>query len=227
MTLPRPDWAFSGNLGPDRWAEIDPAYAKCATGRRQSPVDLGAAVEGPPADLALGYHAGQLTFVDIHWTLQIRPEPGSGMTYDGLPYEFVEAHFHTPAEHPIGEVRADLESHFVHMADDGSLAVVAVLWDAVPGEHPIDVLVTAIPDIEGGTTVSHGAHDLEPLIPLGSRAYRYEGSRTTPPCDENVSWIVMERRGSVGTRAVEIFMARYGEDSRPVQPLNGRRITLG
>jgi carbonic anhydrase len=42
-----------------------------------------------------------------------------------------------------------------------------------------------------------------------------------------VSWIVMERRGSVGTSAVEAFMVRYGEDSRPVQPLNGRRITLG
>ena len=227
MIVDRPDWAFSGDLGPDHWAEIDPAYAKCATGRRQSPVDLEAAVEGPPANLMLGYRPGALTFVDIHWTLQIRPEPGSAMTYDGSPYEFVEAHFHTPAEHPIGGERADLESHFVHMAKDGSLAVVAVLWDAAPGEHPIDALVTAIPGAEGATAVSHGVHDLEPLIPVGSRAYRYEGSRTTPPCDENVSWIVMERRGSVGARAVETFMARYGEDSRPVQPLNDRSIILG
>jgi carbonic anhydrase len=227
VIVDRPDWAFSGDLGPDRWAEIDPAYAKCATGRRQSPVDLAAAVEGPPADLALDYQPGPLTFIDIHWTLQIKPESGSRMMYEGSPYELVEAHFHTPAEHPIGGGRADLESHFVHMGKDGSLAVVAVLWDAAPGEHPIDSLVTAIPDVEGGTTVSHGAHDLEPLIPFGSRTYRYDGSRTTPPCDENVSWIVMERRGSVGTRAVEAFMARYGEDSRPIQALNGRRITLG
>ena len=202
-------------------------YERCATGRRQSPVDLGAAVEGPPVDLALGYRAGPVSFVDIYWTLQIRPEPGSGMTYDGSPYELVEAHFHTPAEHPIGGVRADLESHFVHMANDGSLAVVSVLWDSESGDHAIDPLVTAIPEAEGGTTASHWTHDLEALIPLGSRAYRYEGSRTTPPCDENVSWIVIERRGSVGASAVEAFMARYGEDSRPIQPLNGRRITLG
>ncbi len=227
MIIDRPDWTFSGDRGPDHWADIDPAYARCATGRRQSPVDLGAAIVGPPADLALSYHAGPLSFVDIHWTLQIKPSPGSGMRYDGSPYDLVEAHFHTPAEHPIGGTRADLESHFVHMGADGSLAVVAVLWDAAEGDHPIDALVTAIPAVEGGTTEPHGIHDLEPLIPVGSRTYRYDGSRTTPPCDENVSWIVMEDRGSVGSHAVATFMARYGEDSRPVQPLNGRRITLG
>lgn len=227
MIVDRPNWTFSGDLGPDHWAEIDPAYAKCAAGTRQSPVDLESAVPGQRVDLALSYHLNRLTYTDLHWTLQIRAQPGGLMSDGNSRYELSELHFHTPAEHAISGAYADLEAHFVHQAADRSLAVVAVLLDAHAGDHPIDELLTAMPEEQGGTRSSDRLYDLQRLIPLSSKRYRYTGSRTAPPCDEDVSWVVMERRGSVGSAALAAFAARYGPNSRPLQPLNGRHITLG
>lgn len=227
MTTSPPDWSFSGDTGPDAWATIRPEYARCASGRLQSPVDLGEAVEGGRGDLSLSYHLNRLTFVDLHWTLQVLADPGGHMSYGGRLHEFAEMHFHAPAEHSIDGIAADLEAHFVHQADGGQLAVVAVLFDVAPGTHDIDDLVAGVPAEPGGEERVAASRDIQRLIPLRSRRYRYTGSRTTPPCSENVSWIVMEDRGTVGADALTAFTRRYEPNARPTQPLNGRTITLG
>ena len=227
MIVEPPDWSFDGPKGPEFWADLQPAYDRCATGQRQSPVDVGQAVPGGRGDLALSSHQNRLTFVDLHWTLQLLAEPGGLMSYRGVQHEFVELHFHAPAEHAISGDYADLEAHFVHQAPDGSLSVVAVLFDEEPGEHPIDELITTIPDIAGGRVTQDRLRDIQRLIPLRSRRYRYDGSRTTPPCGEHVSWIIMAEHRSVGTAALATFANRYAPNSRPVQPLNGREVTLG
>ena len=33
-------WAYEGDHGPSLWAALDPAYATCAKGKAQSPVDF-------------------------------------------------------------------------------------------------------------------------------------------------------------------------------------------
>ena len=35
-----PHWGYSGNVGPDRWSALSPAYEMCGLGRNQSPIDL-------------------------------------------------------------------------------------------------------------------------------------------------------------------------------------------
>jgi len=227
MIVDPPDWSFVGPAGPEFWGDLQPAYETCATGRRQSPVDVGQAAPGGRGDLALSYQDNRLTFVDLHWTLQVLAEPGGLMSYRGVEHEFVELHFHAPAEHLVSGNVADLEAHFVHQALDESLSVVAVLFDEDPGEHPVDDLITMIPHVAGGRMTLDPLRDIQPLIPLGSPRYRYEGSRTTPPCGEHVSWIIMAEHRPVGRAALATFADRYAPNSRPVQPLNGRDVTLG
>ena len=67
-----------------------------------------------------------------------------------------------------------------------------------------------------------------------SQIYHYEGSLTTPPCSEIVSWIVIDDPQSISDEQVEYFanLGHHHEDhghhdlgnNRAIQPLNNRQI---
>merc|ERR1712176_1636461 len=56
--------------------------------------------------------------------------------------------------------------------------------------------------------------------------YHYEGSKTTPPCSETVTWLVMETHGRLNSNQLAALEAMTGKQDmyRPAQPLNGRRV---
>ncbi len=43
-----PEWSYSGKEGPKEWAKLGRAYAECADGKTESPIDIEHAT---PADL--------------------------------------------------------------------------------------------------------------------------------------------------------------------------------
>ena len=224
---PEPNWTYTGAAGPDRWADLDAGNERCRIGTKQSPIDLGDATVGERGDLAISYHLNRLTFSDTHRTLKITADPGGVMNLEGRPYDFVELHFHAPSEHTFDGRHADLEAHFVHAAADGSLAVIGVAFSATDGDHPIDPFVSRFPRESGGSETADGLEDLQRLIPVGSKRYRYEGSLTTPPCSEGVQWTVMQDSQPVGRAALAAYTSRYPDNNRPVQPRNDRVVTLG
>lgn len=66
------------------------------------------------------------------------------------------------------------------------------------------------------------------------RVFNYPGSLTTPMCDEIVDWWVLEKPVQVSAADFDKFQAHleklpatdHGRGARPVQPLNGRAITV-
>ena len=65
------------------------------------------------------------------------------------------------------------------------------------------------------------------LQPSAGPFYNYTGSKTTPPCQEPVEWVVMQDAETVSPeqlRALQAFSG--GPNNRPLQPLRGRRIAL-
>jgi len=63
-------------------------------------------------------------------------------------------------------------------------------------------------------------------LPKDKAAYHYIGSLTTPPCSEEVQWVVMKKRASVTKAQVSAISNRIGSNNRPVQPLNDREVVL-
>jgi carbonic anhydrase len=50
------------------------------------------------------------------------------------------------------------------------------------------------------------------------------GSLTTPPCTENVLWMVMKQPLPISPEQIAIFSRLYKNNARPVQPQNGRLV---
>ena len=62
------------------------------------------------------------------------------------------------------------------------------------------------------------------LLPSDSRFVEYEGSLTTPPCTEGVTWLVMTTPIAASTEQIDTFARLFPHNNRPLRPLNGRRL---
>jgi carbonic anhydrase len=121
-----------------------------------------------------------------------------------------------------------MEMHFVHRAEDGALAVVAVLikeGDHNPGIAPLWAQLGNAPGIETTVKIPAGFSDYI-FSGEASGIYHYDGSLTTPPCSEGVKWYIRKTPTQLSKEQIAAFMAIYDHNNRPVQPLNDRRLYL-
>jgi len=68
--------------------------------------------------------------------------------------------------------------------------------------------------------------DLKVHVPENMSAYHYTGSFTTPPCTENVEWLVLRNKFTMSRDQIAAFSSRLNSNNRPVQALNGRKLTI-
>lgn len=215
------EWGYGVENGPSHWGEISPEFATCATGQRQSPVDIGDEMLPAPSELTLDYVPGPATVVNNGHTVQVNVADGNVLSFGDKRYKLLQFHFHTPSENTFHGMHFPVEAHFVHRDDDGRLAVVAVMFS--PGDGgPLDTL--PIPSAPGEDILLDENFDPAGILPDDLGYVVFEGSLTTPPCSEGVRWIVLKQ--TVDAK-IETF-ARIGEvvgrNNRPVNPLNGREL---
>jgi carbonic anhydrase len=89
------------------------------------------------------------------------------------------------------------------------------LWDNLSKAKEVEVAVDAV-------TVN--AAD---LFPASHAYYTFDGSLTTPPCSEGVTWFVLQHPNGLSKDQVNRFVKLYPKDARPVQPVNDREIKAG
>lgn len=218
-------WDYGTAHGPEHWADIDPSYASCRTGTRQSPIDIPeATATDDPVAFSFDYVPGPATVVNLGHTLQANVAPGNTLTFGGTQYELLQFHFHTPSENRIGGVQFPMEAHLVHRSAAGALAVVAVMIDA-GAAGLIDGL--PLPAHAGDQAATDTPLNPADLVPAESGFYAFDGSLTTPPCSEGVQWIVMRAPATADEATIARIAALLGPTNRPVNPLNGRTVLSG
>ena len=222
-------WTYEGEQGPAHWAALDPANAACGTGTRQSPVDIESknAKAGDLPPLTFDYRPSPLTLIDNGHTVQATVAPGSFLEVGGQRYALQQLHFHHPSEERVNGHAFPLVVHLVHKSEAGALAVVAVLMDAGKPNPLVDTLWAHLPAAQGKEVHPQGVTvDARQLLPSTLGYYTFQGSLTTPPCTEGVTWFVLKSTGQVSDRELKEFARRYPHNARPVQPLNGRAMQV-
>ncbi|KAM3912052.1 carbonic anhydrase 7-like [Leptodactylus fuscus] len=209
------DWCYEhAECGPSTWAEH---YPFCG-GYSQSPINiitssvkynlnLGpidiSSSAGPSTGVVTNNgHTVEVTLNSVHYLR------GAGLQN---PYELAAFHFHfgnplsdiEGSEHRIDGIAYPMEVHFVFYntkyasleeaktKSDG-LAVVGVLFKIGERNEALDHLISVLPLVRHqGDTETFSINLGKLLSRHVENYYKYQGSLTTPPCSENVTWHVI------------------------------------
>ncbi|MFN0022958.1 MAG: carbonic anhydrase [Parvularculaceae bacterium] len=219
-----PHWTYDHQ---EEWSATFADAAACARGSRQSPIDLKSAPFVDEPDLVPAWRAGDGRLFNNGHTVEIEVEQGSFMMLDDERFELLQAHFHDPSEHRLDGEQFAMEMHFVHRKASGALAVVGVLMRAGAENDTLARLWSAIPPSVGKEHAATVAFDPNAFLPADRVHFQYDGSLTTPPCTEGVTWLVMRSPIDASLAQVAAFRAIEGENARALQERNGRMVTEG
>ncbi len=219
-------WGYEGEVAPAHWGELDPKFATCSIGKTQSPIDVVPTKDVDLQPLKINYQSGATDVIYNGHTVQVDVKPGSTLTVDGKVFELKQFHFHTPSENKIKGKSFPLEAHFVHQAKDGQLAVLALMFDEGEANKILAKIWSKFPLKEGEkVSLDLKADDIKALLPGNKDYYKFIGSLTTPPCSENVLWLVLKTPSHTSKEQVKAFFDIMGHhNNRPTQPTNGREI---
>ncbi|PWF55719.1 carbonic anhydrase [Massilia glaciei] len=217
-------WSYEGEHGPAHWGKINPAWAKCGIGKRQSPIDIRDGMKVNLEKVAFEYSPSPFTVVDNGHSVQVGVGPGNYLTVQGRRYELLQFHFHRPAEERVNGKGFEMVVHLVHRDVAGKLAVVALLLERGQEQQTIATVWGNLPLEKNITVAPSVVLDAGQMLPPQREYYTYMGSLTTPPCSEDVLWIVMKQPVQASPEQLAVFSRLYPLNARPVQAASGRVI---
>jgi len=232
---------FDGPEGPENWGNLSKDNLACLKGKSQSPININIdrAVKAQLNPIEFIYRPSPLSIIDNGHTIMVNYGEGSNLMVDGRQYRLIQFHFHKPSEEAINGERTDMVAHLVHQHHDGSLAVVAVLmsttkpassrkywWgdDSIKENAFINTLWNNVPLVKGKTDTPGVMIDINQMLPADKSYFTYMGSLTTPPCSENVLWLVLKTPIYVSDDQVKNFDRMYQMNARPLQPKGDRLV---
>ena len=235
---------YGVEVGPDGWVSL--GYSDC-DGTAQSPIDIPATKDGyagTSAESAVPVTAMLAPATHKFDVTQSHHAPKFSCPSDGLcgvlthprtdeAYDLVQIHFHSPSEHTIDGKHFPLEGHMVHQSPTtGAYAVIGIMFDSSAADdddgavtEAIDAMWDYVSEEDGETSEVLDLYNI--FMSNTSGYYHYNGSFTTPPCTEGVSWFIQAEVLPLRSTQIETFwnhIGGYPGNSRPIQALNGRSI---
>ena len=219
-----PEWGYKGKLGPDYWAKLSPRFKLAATGKRQSPIDLADMKKKKLPPIRFDYKPCKIRLVYNGHTIEEMEEKGSTIKIDGKAYELKQFHFHSPSEHTLHGKHFDMEMHLVHMNDAGEIAVIGVFMQEGEANAWFGPVWDYLPTKENKNRNFELNINIDDALPENREYTSYSGSLTTPPCTEDVKWMLLKRPIELSKKQIDAFRKTIKGNNRPVQPLNERVV---
>ena len=220
-------WGYEAENGPDVWARLSPEYRLCSAGIHQSPIDIVNPTPTKLPAITFNYQPTSLNIRNTGNTIEVGYQEGSWVEVDGTKFHLLQFHFHAPSEHTVVGNPYDMEMHLVHKSEDGTLAVIGVLIESGRVNAAFDSFwhyLPATPD--ESKQIKDVLLNASDLLPSTKQTYRYEGSLTTPPCSEDVKWLVLTTPIEMSHSQITAFKTILSGNNRPVQPLNDRELLV-
>ncbi|CED71841.1 carbonic anhydrase [Aliivibrio wodanis] len=210
------EWSYAGETAPANW------HGTCQTGVNQSPIDITNAIESTLEPITFNYAQAGKNIVNNGHTVQVNFDGKQSIQVEGTTFNLLQLHFHAPSENLIAGHSYPLEMHLVHADKDGNLAVIGVMFKEGKTNTELAKIWAQMP--KSGDVELDSKLTLTKLLPGEQTYYRFNGSLTTPPCTEGVTWFVMKNPITVSAEQLIQFKSLYQGNNRPVQAINARPI---
>ncbi len=233
-----PSWHYVNGDSTEQWGKLSASYSLCNKGTHQSPIDIGTVY---PYRLERIGNASRLARVDpprlrfvMYPTLlevtreangmRVHVTSGSYTRVNRQRYELTEVQFHTPAEHLVNGHRYPAELQMIHRHNN-ALAIFSVFLEAGTANDTLQEIINSAPENAGDTRGSrHHRIDTALLLPGDKGYYQYQGSLSTPPCSEDITWFVMKKPIQASRQQLLALRGLLGDNARPVQDLAERKV---
>ncbi len=217
-------WGYKGKIGPRHWGELSPAFSLARSGKQQSPIDLTKAMQVVDQPIAIDYHPSKIDLVYNGHTIEEIAQKKSWLTVGESKYQLLQFHFHSPSEHTVNGKHYPMEMHLVHKSNEGRAAVIGILINEGKPNESFGSVWDYLPSATRTERKSDVVVNTRGLLPKSREHFRYQGSFTTPPCTEDVLWIVMSEPVHLSRQQIAQFRSVIEGNNRPVQPRNGRKL---
>jgi len=216
------EWGYEKHNGPDTWCHhYDAAQGVC-----QSPIDvkLNTVQNKKKPMVTCHYKNCDAICLNNSHTVVWSVENAGFIAIEGKKFKLAQFHYHCPSEHWVNGKPYPLCLHFVHVADDGTLAVLGRTYEySRKSDSFIDAAISCKP------LKSHESCDIRNVpfsrLDVNGEYVTYDGSLTTPPCSEGVLWHVKSKAGTITYAQENWFRSCLSFDNaRPLQNLNGREL---
>lgn len=226
-TLQAGEFLYTGDKGPAFWGELNPDWEAClGKGGMQSPIDINnVRNDWRLSPLKLHLDETEIHMINNGHAIELEYEEGSTLKFEGVVYDLLQFHFHTLSEHTVEGNHGAMELHAVFKnMESGKLAVIGMLYSIGSENHFLQELIDAgLPKKEGDETLAWDIN-LDDGLTNTSSYYTYQGSLTTPPCSEIVTWIVLKQAAEMSEQQFQEFRKILGNDFRPLQERNNREV---
>lgn len=161
-------------------------------------------------------------------------------------YKLMRVHIHLKSEHIVNaDHPSDYEVHFIHVPETGTLddpkVVIGILYresEKGPSQRGLNEFIKRLPTKvqlrEFSQSTQQATHPITPskffpLLPDGTTPdlqnwFYYEGSLTSFPFSEDVSWFVMKNEALVLPSETHDLEQYAEQDPRELQPLKSRIV---
>ncbi|BCZ17800.1 hypothetical protein NHP190003_10820 [Helicobacter sp. NHP19-003] len=211
------NWGYENHTGAKHWDKLHRDYAVCKAGKTQSPFNIEHYYHSPDKeDFSFDYKSTVPTSIEYsHYTFVAKfAHPSDSVTYRDHEYQLVNLHFHIPMEFAIHGKRQPLSMHLVHKDAQGRLLVVGIGFTIGHKNPFLTPLLNAYK-----YKTSPKPLVLNKLLPDTIHYYHFNGSLTTPPCTEGVTWFVLEETLSLSPQQFEDIkkIMHNKSNQRPLQ----------
>jgi len=228
-------WEYEGESGPEHWAEIE-GNSFCA-GQHQSPINISQ-IDLVQGHDSLVFNISNYKYEDFSHISSVTnnghsiqynfDSENNSIDFNGNTYSLIQFHFHSPAEHTVSGVRFPLETHLVHYNKEiDEYIVIANFIKEGDKSDDLEFLEHFLPIAVGETKEINKEYCFyETLSSKNNAGYaHYKGSLTTPPCTENVNWLISDTPNEVSHEQIKILQELMPHNNyRGEQELNGRKV---